>query len=196
MQTDPDVALMLQFKAGDPDAFRQLFDRHKNSLILFCFRFCGDERVAQELTQETFIRVYRAAARYTAKARFRTWLFKIATNVCLNEIRKPSYRMRSESLDGSDSKKYEATITHQTGRRSDRPDELLYQEEHRQMVLAAIAQLPVDQRAALLLRIEGEFSYHAIGQQMGRSENNVKTLIYRGRCKLRQALGKYFGDKL
>ncbi len=194
MQTDPDVTLMLGFKDGDADAFRQLFDRHKNSVILFCYRFCGDERMAEELAQETFIKVYRAAARYTAKARFRTWLFKIATNVCLNEIRRPVYRVPSESLDGPGSQKYEAKINREPDRRSDRPDELLHQKEQRQTVLNAIAQLPVDQRAALLLRIEGEFSYYEIGQQMGRSENHVKTIIYRGRRKLQQAVGKYFGD--
>ena len=185
---------MLRFKDGDSDAFRQLFDRHKNGVILFCHRFCGDERVAEELAQETFIRVYRAAARYYPKARFRTWLFKIATNVCLNEIRRPGYKIRSESLDGTDSKKYEATINRQSGHRPERPDELLDQEEQRHMVLKAMAQLPDDQRAALLLRVEGEFSYQEIGQQMDRSENHIKTLIYRGRCRLKAALAKYFGD--
>ncbi len=194
MQTDPDVALMLRFKDGDPDAFRQLFDRHKNGVILFCYRFCGDERVAEELAQETFIRVYRAATRYYAGARFRTWLFKIATNVCLNETRRPGYRIRAESLDGPEQIKNEARISCQLDRRLNQPDELLEHEEQRQMVLAAIAQLSADQRAALLLRIEGEFSYHEIAHQMDRSENHVKTLIYRGRRKLRKALDNYFGD--
>lgn len=186
---------MLRFKGGDSDAFRQLFDRHKNGVILFCYRFCGDERVAEDLAQETFIRIYRAAARYTAKARFRTWLFKIATNVCLNEIRRPGYRIRTESLDEQDSKN-ERIINRQPARRSARPDERLDLKEQRQTVLAAIAQLPVEQRAALLLRVEAEFSYHEIGQLMGRSENQVKTLIYRGRRHLRKTLENYFGENV
>ena len=138
--------------------------------------------------------MYTAAPRYRPKARFRTWLFKIATNVCLNEIRRPDYRNRYEALELPESNCKEGSPTVATPAGDDRPDEHLAREERQQMVREAIGRLPRDQRAALLLRVEQDFSYKEIGRQIGRTENNVKTLIYRGRSKLRQLLAAYFGD--
>jgi len=186
---------MLEFKAGDQQAFRRLYERHKNRVIQYCYRFCGQPAVAEELAQETFIRVYKAAARYHPKARFRTWLFKIATNVCLNEIRRPDYRQRFESLTPPTADQNVGPGNIPDSAADGGPDEHLDQAEQRQIVTAAMAELPRDQRAALLLRVEEEFSYQEIGQQIGCSENQVKTLIYRGRSKLKQVLAVYFGDK-
>ncbi|MEJ2038293.1 MAG: sigma-70 family RNA polymerase sigma factor [Desulfosarcinaceae bacterium] len=195
MQADPDIELMLRFKAGDQGAFRRLFDRHKGPMIQFCYRFCGHSGVAEELAQETFLRVYRAAARYRPKARFRTWLYRIATNVCLNEIRRPDYRNRIETLEASDANQAAISSDAAASAGEDRPDVRLALEEQQQMVFKAIAQLPEDQRAALLLRVEQDFSYKEIGRQIGRTENHVKTLIHRGRCKLKQLLAAYFGEE-
>lgn len=187
---------MLSFKAGDQRAFQDLFERYKKRVINYCYRFCGHQAVAEELAQETFLKVYKAARRYHPKARFSTWLFKIATNVCLNEIRRPAYRNRLESLDRITENEASGVIsagnkTPQKGR----PDEQLVSKEQQHLVRKAIGQLPEKQRAAMLLRVEGEFSYAEIGQQINRSENHVKTLIYRGRIQLKKALATYFGEK-
>lgn len=192
MQTDPDIELMLMFQAGDHNAFRRLFDRHKGRVIHFCYRFCGQRAVAEELAQETFLRVYKAAPGYRPEARFQTWLFKIAANVCLNEIRRLNRRRQEngdESLESPPSMSGDGMVTAQDG-----PDELLEREEQQQMVRNAIDQLPEAQRAALLLRVEHEFSYREIGKQIGRSENHVRTLIHRGRNKIKEALSAYFGE--
>jgi RNA polymerase sigma-70 factor (ECF subfamily) len=193
MHTDPDTQLMLDFKAGDEHAFQNLFDTYKSRVITYCFRFCGNRAVAEELAQETFVRVYKAARRYRPKARFSTWLFKIATNVCLNELRRPVYRNRVESLD-------RITDTETVGvpkpaaNRQERPDAMLVHQEQQMLVRRAMEQLPEKQRAALLLRIEGEFSYEEIGQQINCSKNHVKTLIHRGRLHVKKALAGYFGE--
>jgi len=193
MEKDPDVELMLRFQAGDQNAFRRLFDRHKGRVINYCYRYCGNAQIAEELAQETFLRVYKAASRYQPKARFKTWLYKIAVNVCLNELRKVEHRVPLESLDptpdDSDGGGGELAID-----RNDHPDELVAQSERQHMVLQAIRQLKEDQRAALLLRVDEEFSYTQIGEQIGRSENHVKTLIHRGRKKLKTLLAGYFGE--
>lgn len=193
MHTDPDTQLMLNFKAGDPEAFQALFDKYKNRVINYCFRFCGHQAVAEELAQDTFLKVYKAANRYRPKARFSTWLFKIATNVCLNEVRRPVYRNRIEPLDGITENMVDLTAS--TGTEPNAPDKLLLSREQQTLVRKAIDQLPEKQRAALLLRIEGEFSYSEIGQQIDRNENHVKTLIHRGRKSLKKALSAYFGEK-
>ncbi len=194
MDTDADIQLMLDFKSGDQAAFQQLFDKYKQRVISYCFRYCGHPAVAEELAQETFLRVYKAAPRYKPKARFSTWLFKIAANVCLNEIRKPLYRARIESMDaGCQDDEHHAPSVATAPSRS-RPDGLYESREKQELVQQAICQLPHAQRAALLLRVNEEFSYQEIGKQINRSENNVKTLIHRGRQKLKEILGNYFGE--
>ena len=186
---------MLDFKAGDEHAFQNLFDKYKSRVITYCYRFCNSRAVAEELAQETFLKVYKAARGYRPKARFSTWLYKIATNVCLNEIRRPVYRNRAESLDGATDNEAPAMVSKPMANRQERPDTLFESQEQQLLVRQAMEQLPEKQRAALLLRIEGEFSYNEIGQQINRSENHVKTLIHRGRQRLKKALAGYFGDR-
>lgn len=194
MRTDPDIQLMLQFKAGDQRAFQHLFDKHKKRVINYCYRYCGQPAVAEELAQETFLRVYKAAPRYRPKARFSTWLFKIAANVCLNEIRKPIYRNRIESMEEAAEEGRNPVKVAASERDECAPDVMLASREQQAMVQNAIAQLPEKQRAALLLRVNEEFSYREIGRQINRSEGHVKTLIYRGRQRLKKMLGAYFGE--
>jgi RNA polymerase sigma-70 factor (ECF subfamily) len=194
MLADPDVELMLNFKAGDQLAFRRLFDRYKGDVINYCYRFCGHRGVAEELAQEIFLRVYKAAARYRPEARFRTWLYKIAANVCLNELRRADYRNRFESLESNGEIPGEDPESGPTPTDGNRPDQSLERKERQQLIFAALEQLPGEQRAALLLRVEQDFSYQEIGRQIGRSENHVKTLIHRGRNKVKKMLAAYLGD--
>lgn len=193
MLTDSDIQLMLSFKNGDGRAFQQLFDKYKKRVINYCYRYCGHRAVAEELSQEIFIRVYKAAKTYRPKARFSTWLFKIATNVCLNEIRKPVYRAKLESIDrDSDEENAPSGEIAMEPARS-MPDMLLENCQDQALVREAMAQLPEQQRAALLLRTTEEFSYREIGRQINCSENHVKTLIHRGRKRMKRILGAYWG---
>ena len=195
METDPDIQLMLRAKDGDQNAFRALFDKYKRQVINYCYRYCGHPSVAEELAQETFLRVYKASARYRPDARFSTWLFKIATNVCLNEIRRPVYRERIESMDPSPRADREPPREMAVEPEQSMPDALLEAHQDQLLVRRAMGRLPEAQRAALLLRATEGFSYQEIGRQLNRSENHVKTLIYRGRQKLKQLLENYWGKK-
>ncbi len=94
---DEDARLMLRFRAGDLSAFEDLFARHARPLVNFAFKFVRNREVAEELAQEIFLKVHDAAPTYRVEARFTTWLYRIATNVCLNETRRPRYRVRHES---------------------------------------------------------------------------------------------------
>jgi RNA polymerase sigma-70 factor (ECF subfamily) len=89
---DEDVRLMLAFRDGDDRAFDQLFERWAGRVLRFVERMVGEASVAEELVQETFVRVWKARARYAPEARFSTWLFTIAGNAARNELRRPFRR--------------------------------------------------------------------------------------------------------
>ena len=98
-ETDPDVELMLAFRAGDEAAFDALFRRWSGPLSRFLERMVGDFATAEELVQEAFLRVHRARDRYVPDARFSTWLYRIASNLALNELRRPHRRNPHTSTD-------------------------------------------------------------------------------------------------
>src|SRR5216684_5251179 len=95
---DPDAALMLRVKRGDDAAFAELVDKYKQPVMNLACRTLRDATEAEDLAQNVFVQVYKSAHRYRASAKFSTWLFTIARNLCLNEIRRRS-RHRAESLD-------------------------------------------------------------------------------------------------
>src|SRR6185503_11509089 len=97
-ELDPDAALMLRVKQGDAAAFTQLVDKYKQPVMNLAYRTLRDVTEAEDLAQNVFVQVYKSAGRYQPAAKFSTWLFTIARNLCLNEIRRRS-RHPAESLD-------------------------------------------------------------------------------------------------
>src|ERR1043166_5325361 len=95
---DPDAALMLRVKKGDRAAFTVLVEKYQQPVMNFVHRTLRDETEAEDLAQNVFLQVYKSAPRYVITAKFSTWLFTIARNLCLNEIRRRS-RHPAESLD-------------------------------------------------------------------------------------------------
>ena len=195
MITDPDIQHMLAFQKGDVSAFRILFDRYRKKIINYCHRFCNDGDVAEELAQEVFLRVYKAAPKYRPDARFSTWIFKIATNICLNELRKSRYHFRTESIDAPTLGKDGEGTSDIEDLTQPRPNEAVQSREKDRIIREAISELPPKQRAALLLRVFHDFSYEEISKQIGRSPASVKSLIHRGRQNLKKSLHAYMrGD--
>ncbi len=184
---------MLRCGEGDNEAFRKLFVRYRTKIINYCFRFCADRSIAEDLGQEVFLRMYRAAPKYRPDAGFRTWLFTIATNVCLNDARRKRGQAGTLSIDapiftaeGTAMPEIDDPTGHPAGRLLDHEQETIVQ--------AALTKLPDKQRAALLLRIHHEFSYSEIAAQLHCSEGAVKTLIHRGRRVLAEILTPYFKE--
>lgn len=176
---------MLQLQRGDLNGFRILFTRYSKKIVTFCYRFCGEKGLAEDLAQEVFIRVYKAAPRYRPEANFSTWLFRIATNVCLNETRKYQYRMVREGIETVESGFYNPEMK-DTGRSN--PHDLLEKKDDRLVLQQAIQSLPDKQKTALLLKVCNDFSYKDIGKQMKQSESAVKSLIHRARQALTKIL--------
>lgn len=189
-RTDPDVQLMLRFKDGDESGFRQLFSKYQARMINFCFRFCSDRELAEDLAQEVFIRVYRGVRGYRPKARFSTWIYRIAVNVCLNESRKLKKRYSTHSIDRpfADSDDQNNRLPEFQDETHPAADEMIVSGQRDEQIKAALQMLSEQQRIAVVLRIYNEFSYNEIARQMSVSEGKVKTLIFRGRQQLKQSL--------
>jgi RNA polymerase sigma-70 factor, ECF subfamily len=189
-QPDPDAALMLRVKQGDVAAFAALVDKYKQPVMNLACRTIRDATEAEDLAQNVFVQVYKSAHRYKSSAKFSTWLFTIARNLCLNEIRRRS-RHPAESLDASHPEA-EDQVSHQVAdRKAVAPPEELLRRELEAKLDEALAALPENQRTALLLCRQEELSYEEIAGVVGCSLSATKSLIHRGRETLKQTLKPY-----
>ena len=176
---DEDVQLMLALKRGEPDAFDALFERWATRLLRFLTRMVKDPAVAEELVQETFLRVHRARDRYSPEARFSTWLYTIAANAARNELRRPFRRHPHESADAE---REGAPL--QLEAREPTTDAVVHARRVGETVEAALSHLPERQRAALwLCAVEG-FSYAETAESLDTTEKSVKALVHRARVAL------------
>lgn len=187
---DPDAALMLRVREGDDAAFEALVEKYKQPVLNVLYRTLPDAAEAEDLAQNVFLQVYKSAGRYQVTAKFSTWLFTIARNLCLNEIRRRS-RHPADSLDQT-----AADDEHQPHRqyqdtKTTAPPDLALRGELEAKVAQAIAALPEKQRTALLLCREEELSYEAIAEVLGVSLSATKSLIHRARETLKQQLKPY-----
>jgi RNA polymerase sigma-70 factor, ECF subfamily len=187
---DSDTALMARVMEGDLAAFEQLVDKYKQPIINFLSRTLGDPTEAEDLAQNVFVQVYKSASRYQLPAKFSTWLFTIARNLCLNEFRRRS-RHRADSLDHGASEVNESSYPQLEDARLTLAPEALLHSELVQKVEEALAGLPDPQRTAILLLREEDMSYEAIAAVLGTSLPATKSLIHRGRAKLKQSLLPY-----
>lgn len=188
---DSDAALMLRVREGDREAFETLVVKYRQPVLNFVARTVQDATEAEDIAQHTFVQVWKSAARYQMSARFSTWLFTIARNLCLNEIRRRS-RHPADSLDATVEDNGEEQPSRQHADRSAASAaEVLHQSELFDKVNLAIGTLPENQRTALLLCREEETSYEEIAQILGISLSATKSLIFRGRETLKQKLKPY-----
>jgi RNA polymerase sigma-70 factor (ECF subfamily) len=187
---DPDAALMLRAKQGDRGAFEELVVRHQQAVINFIYRSVPDLTEAEDLAQNTFVQVWKARQRYHVSAKFTTWLFTIARNLTLNELRRRS-RHEHDSIDapaGAD----EAQPARQfEDRGSTSAAEDLLRNEIEQRVAEAVAELPENQRTAILLCQDEDVSYEEIAKVLGCSLSATKSVIFRARETLKQRLKPY-----
>ena len=187
-EPDPDAALMLRVKQGDSDAFAPLVDKYKQPIMNLFYRMLRDMTEAEDLAQNVFVQVYKSASRYEVSSKFSTWLFTIARNLCLNEIRRRS-RHPAESMDAhQDQEEHHKQFE---DRKSFSPPDTLLHGELEQKIEAALADLPENQRTAILLCRQDDLSYEQIAEVLGCSLSATKSLIHRGRETLKQKLKPY-----
>jgi RNA polymerase sigma-70 factor (ECF subfamily) len=189
-QLDADVVLMLRVKRGDRGAFEELVNKYKQPVINLIYRTLPDAAEAEDLAQQVFVQVFKSAHRYEAAAKFSTWLFTIARNLCLNEIRRRA-RHPAESLDEPSPDHEEQPLRQVEDAKTFSPPDALLHSELEAKIQEALAELPEKQRTAILLCREDELSYEDIAKVVGCSLSATKSLIHRGRETLKQKLRPY-----
>jgi RNA polymerase sigma-70 factor (ECF subfamily) len=186
---DPDAALMLRVKQGDRAAFEELVDKYKQPVMNLVFRTLRDATEAEDLTQHVFIQVYKSAHRYEVSAKFSTWIFTIARNLTLNEIRRRT-RHPADSMDATSPEDDQPIIQVEDRKNFAAPDAVLHAELEAK-IEEAISSLPEKQRTALLMCREDELSYEDMAKVLGCSLSATKSLIHRARETLKDILKPY-----
>jgi len=192
VETMSDHSLLEATKTGDEVAFAELVRRYRNQITNYVYRMTNDYDLAVDLAQETFMRVYAAAERYQTSYAFSTYIYRIATNLAISELRRRKRRRlvslstffrERESADDSCELEMPDTATLQ--------DAAYVEDERRSAVARAIATLPEKYRAPLVLRDVEERSYEEIASILQMNEGTVKSRINRARTFLRDKLRAY-----
>ena len=189
-ERDPDAELMLRVRQGDAVAFEELVEKYKQPVTNLLARVLRDATEAEDLAQNVFVQVFKSADRYRVEAKFSTWLFTIARNLCLNEIRRRS-RHPADSLDAAENPEDDTAGRQFEDRKNTSAPDLLLRDELTSKVEEALAALPENQRTAILLFKEKDMSYDEISKILDCSLSATKSLIHRGRETLKQKLKPY-----
>lgn len=170
----------------DPAAFEELLRRYKRAIFAYAFASTGSRQDAEEILQDVFVKIYRAAHRFDSQYSFTTWLYTIASNTCKNKLR--SRRRRSVSLDNENIPI--TAVSHDAG-----PLDAYKKSVEISQVRNAINELAPRYRQVLYLRYVEGLSYKDIAEVLGLSLGNVEARIFRGKDKVRRKLLKQFdGD--
>ena len=171
---------------GDTSAFEQLIERHQALVAGTIARMLGSNAEVEDIAQQVFIRVWKSAGRYVARAKFTTWLLKITRNLVFNEMRRAKRHPHLPVQIEPDAE--EMPLRDET---ASTPDATLLQTELQEAIEKAITLLPETQRMALVLRRYEELSYEEIADVLDLSVPAVKSLLFRARTELRERLKNY-----
>ena len=187
----PSEELMTRIGKGDEAAFEILVNRHQTSVLNLVYRFIGDRTQAKDLTQEVFIRIWQSAKSYEPKAKFTTWIYRITSNLCLNEL-KSARRKKWFSFNWSD-EHGEHTLEETLPDSAASAEDVLLEKERSRQISDVLQSLPENQRMAVILKRCDDLSYQEIAQVIGCSVSAVESLLVRAKRTLQEKM-KNFGE--
>jgi RNA polymerase sigma-70 factor (ECF subfamily) len=185
-----DAAIMLRVAAGDDSGFNYLVEKYHRPMIHFLFRMVHNQAVAEELTQEVFLRVYRSRESYRAEAKFTTWLYRIATNLAVNHARDTRHERAAQNvyLDAPDE---ETGTTPDVADDEPSIEQKLLRDERMAAIRHHVMALPERQRVAVLMHKYQGMDYRQIGEVLKLSESATKSLLFRAYQTLREKLKEF-----
>jgi len=185
---DQPVDLLVEaFRKGTPGAFDAIVTAHQDRVYAFCARMLSDRDEALDAAQEVFLSAYRNLERFRGEAALSTWLLRIATNQCLNRIRRRSSLARKETRFPEPEDSRDPPFQ-PPGREEDRPDRMVENREIGKILEEALGRLEEDTRLLVLLSDVEGFSYEEISEAVGVPLGTVKSRLHRARMALRKML--------
>lgn len=182
-----DEELIKRFQRGDEDAFTQLVRRFKDPLTNYVYRFLGELDRANDVVQETFLRLYHYRQAYTRDAKFATWLYKVASNITKTELRR-EYVSRRYLVHGISSEPDGEWASDEFLDRDSTPDTQVDSTLKMRLVQQALMQISAPYREVVILRDIQQMSYEEITEITGLGLGTVKSRINRGRAQLQKLL--------
>lgn len=182
-----DAAIMLSVRDGNMAGFDYLIQKYRKPIIHFMYRMVHNQAIAEELSQEVFLRVYRSRETYRAEARFSTWLYRIATNLGVNYARDTK-RERTASTVYLDENDSETGMTPDVADTTPSAEARLVQRERLNAIRQHVLALPERQRMAVLMHKYEGMDYKQIGDVLKLSESATKSLLFRAYQTLREKL--------
>jgi len=180
-----EARLVRRARTGDQQAFAELVALYQDKLYHMAFRMLGNRQEAEDVTQEAFLRVYRNLDRFDEGQKFSTWIYRIATNLCIDRLRK---RKQTFSLD-AESTEHEGLDGYAVIPSDDRtPESEMLLTETQRIVREAIETLPAKYKSVMVLRYLLDLSLQEIGEVLDMPVTTVKTRVHRGREFLRKKL--------
>jgi RNA polymerase sigma-70 factor, ECF subfamily len=171
-RSDSDHSLIVSFRAGNEDAFDKLFERYQDYVYNVCLGILANPDDARDCTQEAFLRVYRKVGEFRGEAAFSTWLYRVATNVCVGQLRKRP-RHQTASLEDENVREIADDGPEAWARPVREADEAIVRE--------VVAELPEDYRLVLVLRYFQDLSYEEMVQVLGYTMSQLKVKLHRAR---------------
>jgi RNA polymerase sigma-70 factor (ECF subfamily) len=193
LREEADEALMFRYQGGDVRAFEVLLTRHRRGVYNFIYRYVNSRDRAEDLMQETFLRVIKGARGYQKQAKFTTWLYTIARNLCVDHSRRQKHR-KAASLDqplGRGEEGKDRTMLDRVPGKEMQSDRKVINQQLHASMQQAIAGLPDQQREVFLMREFLDMPFKDIAKVVGVPENTVKSRMRYALEKLRQELAEY-----
>jgi RNA polymerase sigma-70 factor (ECF subfamily) len=187
---DPDHTIVQRCLSGEAAAWEDLVRVHTRRVYALCYRFTGRDAEAQDLTQEVFLRVYRALGSFrAAEGSFTTWLTRLTRNLLIDHYRRTRNERVTDSIE--DQLPGVELRTEDSGTEASRPDRALAGREASELLQAALKKLSPDLRETIIMRDIQEMEYREIAGVLGIPEGTVKSRLNRGRAELARLLRKY-----